>query len=240
MRIILSIFLLSLFACVQQPGNQDDSSAWIKALADRQDLSSFYTTDAYHVTSSGEFITGAEAIADNNHKLFSSSSNLEITCSVPVADSLYFYELGRFSDKGKTDYHFLIIRDGTDKRLLELIVPKRGFTSAEEEIATRRKEWMKFCNAHQVEELVNNLYTDNTLYYNYKPMTEGPKNVISTYAYMNREQYSLQLNPICVEQFRDDLVFEIGQCSGSYNGQYVLVWQKQKTGEWRILLDANK
>ena len=68
---------------------------------------------------------------------------------------------------------------------------------------------------------------------------EGRTALTNEYAYMNNPNYRLKLNPILVEPVSNDIVFEFGQCEGSYNGKYVLVWQKTKNGEWQVLFDTN-
>ena len=56
---------------------------------------------------------------------------------------------------------------------------------------------------------------------------------------MNNPKYSLNLTPIVLELVNERIAIEIGQCSGSYNGKYVLVWEKTKDGQWKVLFDAN-
>ena len=231
------LFILTLFSCSEQTEINDWSSAFNNV---KEDLSAYYTEQSYLVDPSGQIIQGKEAITTQHLQHFIAPEELTVQCSVPVIGSNNLYEVGSFSDQGKTDFQFFIIRDSSDHRLLEMIVPDSDYKDAGKEITARRNEWMKLCNAHQVEALVNDLYTENALYYNFKPMITGRSQLAATYSYMNRPQYSLELNPICVEQVSDNLVFEIGQCSGSYGGQYVLVWLKEKDGQWRILLDANK
>lgn len=103
----------------------------------------------------------------------------------------------------------------------------------------RRNEWMAYCNAHQVSELVNDLYSMNTLYFNHRPLVKGRMALVSEYGYMSREQYSLTLEPLFVHVVNETTVFEIGQCKGSYNGKYVLIWKKEEDGQWRIFVDSN-
>jgi ketosteroid isomerase-like protein len=56
---------------------------------------------------------------------------------------------------------------------------------------------------------------------------------------MSNESYQLTLNPITIETVNPETVFEIGQCEGSYNGKYILIWKKQTDGQWRIWVDSN-
>ena len=111
--------------------------------------------------------------------------------------------------------------------------------SVKDTIAKRRELWMELCNVHDTEALVNQLYSENTLYYNHKPLVKGREQMISTYSYMNNPNYSLTLQPLFVEMVNDTIVYEIGQCEGSYNGKYILIWQKGSDGEWRIFIDSN-
>jgi ketosteroid isomerase-like protein len=37
----------------------------------------------------------------------------------------------------------------------------------------------------------------------------------------------------------DNLVYEIGQCKGTYKGKYILVWKKESDGVWRVFIDSN-
>lgn len=240
MKIIVCFVVMALLSCTRQSVGEGESSLWIKAFDNKVELSSFYTDNAYRITPTGEYIQHGDSIVNKNSRQFSSPENLEITCSVSVAYDKYFYEIGHFSDNGNSDHHFLIIRDSSHKRLLELFVPKQKFTPDLEQIAKQRLRWMQLCNNHQVEDLVDELYVQQPLYYNFKPLIEGSENIINTYSYMNNEWYNLQLHPICINQLSNEIAFEIGQCSGSYVGKYILVWKKGSDGRWRILLDVNK
>ena len=83
------------------------------------------------------------------------------------------------------------------------------------------------------------MYSENTLYYNHKPLVVGRELLIEEYSYMNRENYQLTLNPIVVDQVNDKLVFEIGQCKGSYGGKYIIIWRKEESGKWEVFIDSN-
>ena len=108
-----------------------------------------------------------------------------------------------------------------------------------EKIKERRKEWIMLCNKHNAQGLVEELYSSDAIYYNHKPVIRGHASIIADYAYMNNPEYSLHLEPLTIVPVNDHMVFEIGQCSGSYKGKYILVWKKEKDGEWRIFMDSN-
>lgn len=108
-----------------------------------------------------------------------------------------------------------------------------------EQLRKRREQWMEYCNAHDVPGLIYDLYSHNTLYYNHRPVVKGRQALVREYAYMNNEQYSLRLKPRHMTFVNDTTVFEIGQCEGSYNGKYILIWKKEEDGQWRIFIDSN-
>lgn len=109
----------------------------------------------------------------------------------------------------------------------------------EKQLLDRRKQWMAYCNSHQVDNLVNDLYSSNTLYFNQRPLVKGKEALIKEYGYMNNERYTLSLHPEMTHTVNDSTVIEIGQCKGSYGGKYILVWKKEDDGQWRIFIDSN-
>lgn len=155
----------------------------------------------------------------------------------------YLYEIGHFTNAKQESFkHLLILKQQGDtvRRELEFIALASAVdSSALLAFDQRRTEWMELCNAHNAEELVTNLYTPHALYYNHKPLIVGHEAIAKDYQYMNRENYSLELNPIHVELVSDRIAFEIGQCSGSYGGKYLFVWQKDEEGKWSVLMDSN-
>lgn len=126
---------------------------------------------------------------------------------------------------GKREVEYLERRDGKK-------VDRKGIDEA-------RKRWMDLCALHDADKLVAEMYVENALYYNHKPFVVGVEAIAKTYQYMNRQAYSLTLTPIFVEAISRDLALEIGQCSGTYGGKYVLLWRRVENGKWKILFDTN-
>ncbi len=102
-----------------------------------------------------------------------------------------------------------------------------------------RNLWMELCNAHKANELVEDLYTPDAYYYNRGRLLQGTGAISTEYGYMNNPNYSLKLTPEHVVFVTSDIAYEIGQCSKSYNLPYMLLWQKQADGNWKILMDSN-
>jgi len=152
------------------------------------------------------------------------------------------YEIRESKSKSNILYKSLIIWKKTDdirEREFEITIESHKNSLDLAVLDMRREEWMKYCNAHDVEGLVKELYSANTMYYNHKPIIRGYEDLIKEYDYMNNEKYSLILEPLIVETVKDDFIFEIGQCKEGYNGKYVLIWKKDADGKWRIFIDSN-
>jgi ketosteroid isomerase-like protein len=107
------------------------------------------------------------------------------------------------------------------------------------ELDESRTEWMRLCNAHQVDQLVSRLYASNAFYYNRGRLLQGTKAITKEYSYMSNPNYSLKLTPKHVAFVTPDIAYEIGQCSGSYPNPYMLLWEKEEDGRWVILMDSN-
>ncbi|OJU27276.1 MAG: hypothetical protein BGN92_03695 [Sphingobacteriales bacterium 41-5] len=98
-------------------------------------------------------------------------------------------------------------------------------------INERRKLWIQLCNENNSKNLVEELYIKNAIYYNRKPPIRSTNNLIKEYSYTNNKNYRLQLHPLTTTTVNANLVFEIGQCKGTYNGKYILVWEKDSDGK---------
>jgi ketosteroid isomerase-like protein len=202
-----------------------------------------YTPNAVKIFEDGNYITGADSIlawwAGQTNKI----RDYEILETIPSHQpDRIRYELSTIDMTDGRRFHQLIIWNVEEKiprRELEMVSEARATDPYTSALDTRRADWMRLCNAHNAKQLVEALYTENALYYNHKPLIQGQEAIAADYTYMNNPDYQLTLTPIRVLPVSTDLAFEIGQCSGSYGGNYVLVWQKGKDSIWRILLDSN-
>lgn len=152
------------------------------------------------------------------------------------------YETGEIqTESGLFHVMFLKRKEHPEGAKIEFLVIYKGGSPANDAsaIEARRNEWMALCNEHKAGELVKELYTANAYYYNRGRLLQGTKALSAEYGYMNAESYSLKLTPKHVEFVSADIAYEIGRCSGSYPYPYMLLWQKQADGKWKILMDSN-
>ena len=214
-----------------------------KVNSNTQDLGKLYTENAIKVNLDGTFLAGRKNLSQYYERNPLHIKSIRTSKSImAVLDSTTVYEIGHYSDSGENEFAHLILwrkADGKLLRELELIAPTEDAESYKPEIDKIRRDWMDVCNSHDTKELVTGFYSNNALYYNHRPMIIGHEAIIQEYSYMNDPNYELTLSPIIFEAVNGSLAFEIGRCSGSYPGNYILVWQKSDEGEWRIFFDSN-
>lgn len=215
-----------------------------KAQNSKDDNSSEYTSQAVAIVSADTILNGADAIStyfeSNGRKYKAVEQIFQVDANEARGLSYAINQLTLLNNtvekqlviwkevEGKQQKEFEYWQSSSLQTALDTIV-----------ISNRRARWMELCNSHQVAELVNDLYSKNTMYFNHRPLVRGREALINEYGYMNYEKYSLRLNPLIVEVVNDSTVFEIGQCQGSYGGKYILIWKKDEDGEWRIFIDSN-
>lgn len=208
-----------------------------------QNSASFgYGNNAISIDNTGDIIEGHTAIFERNKvKGIEERAYKPAFGVVANRDSSYYYEIGKFYSGGDIYGYVQVLELSSQGKKVELefYTETSDFKSALVEVDKRRREWVQLCNAHHAAALINELYSENTMYYNHKPLVVGRPGLIQNYQYMNRESYSLNLIPLKTEQVSDDIVLEIGQCSGSYGGKYIIVWKKNTAGKWEVLLDSN-
>ncbi|MEQ8471273.1 MAG: nuclear transport factor 2 family protein [Marinoscillum sp.] len=250
----LTIYLLFFSGCTSSQNNAEKSQnpgqspevqltrneLWVRAINEHKDsLSNSYLDNSIKVLPSGEILSGKTQILES-YKSQSRVSKVEVIKTVQADQGDQFdYEIGVFTDStGQTYKHLLIWDKRAKKRLLEFIAPSEPQKADTSYISTRRAEWIRYCNQHNVDLLVNDLYMIDAIYYNHRPVINGREKITETYSYMRRDTYQLTLTPLIVEPVNEHMAFEIGQCSGSYNGKYLLVWKRGDDG-WKIFLDSN-
>ncbi|WP_367392753.1 hypothetical protein [Lewinella sp. LCG006] len=204
-----------------------------------------YTATAVGILPDGTVQEGPAEIVKYWRSVFTASkvSDRMVIGSVPVGkEGEYRYEISRFKTGSKQAFTQVIVWDNQGSeplRALQLIAPNDKLRPDTNAIFAARTRWMEYCNGHEVEQLIQEMYAPNTCYYNHRPLLQGRAALEKEYTYMKDPSYQLTLTPIHVVPVSEHLVMELGQCSGSYGGKYLLVWQEQEKGGWQVLLDAN-
>lgn len=220
-------------------------SDWVSAVREKATgaIQDSYAEGAVLAVSNDEIISGPEDIAafytSTDEQIISVESLFEVVANEPRGIS---YELVRLKTDSLAEYVvFTVWEQGAERKtkVFEFIEQSSSVAPVADQLEGRRQMWMTLCNGHDVPGLVTELYTPDALYFNHKPLVQGRDNLIKEYGYMGNTNYSLTLRPLHIEQVKADCAIEIGQCEGSYGGNYVLVWMKGDDGAWQIFLDSN-
>lgn len=221
-------------------GLLDNHREWINAISQKD------TTLKYQYDHDAISIVDGELISLDDYLLhwmnLKPDTVRQLISIEAVPDSEYVYEISAVQTEDRKEIGLFTIwhkDDGGLVRQLEFIASSSTSAIDTTILTNRRKEWMKFCNAHDVDRLVTELYANDAIYFNHKPPVIGHKAIIEEYDYMRSPDYSLTLRPIVVHMVSDEIAYEIGQCDGGYQGKYVLVWQKNIDGAWTIAMDSN-
>ncbi|MEL7005083.1 MAG: hypothetical protein AAFN93_20440 [Bacteroidota bacterium] len=200
-----------------------------------------YSNQSVKILRDGSFIEGKEKIALYNRENPLSVDSLNKIFSVKANDQ-FVYEIHSTRSQGIPYKQITISEVGnTNNRALELITQAdtANLEHLKEQISARRDEWIERCNQHNAEDLITEMYLIEAIYFNHKPVIANQDSLIKEYGYMNRPNYSLHLKPLHVEMVTNNLAYEIGQCSGSYGGKYIIIWTKDKNDKWSVMADSN-
>jgi hypothetical protein len=189
----------------------DENERWA-ALINAQcwnGLRNMYTNNAVQVTLVGDVIAGNEKVvgryATHPIQIVKVDSIVRLTAD---KRQRYAYELLRLETGNGTAYkQFVIWNNSENKREFEFTAPSMEGKLPTLQLNKRRKRWMELCNSHNTTALVKELYTENAIYYNHRPVVTGWEGIIKEYAYMNNPNYQLTLTPIIVERVSENLIY---------------------------------
>ncbi len=262
--IILPFILLTIIGCKQQEHKKeiisnaqigtiqsenfsDHLKNWADDINSHNTISikNHYDTNAIKIISTDSIIEHSTPIADYYKVQKGKITSIESIFSIEANYEMRInYDLVRYKIDDQKEFIGIVIWKMENEKIT------REFEFAEENtvesgkvdtnnIAESRKLWMELCNAHNAQALVTQLYSNNAIYYNHKPIVKGTADLVKEYSYMNNKNYHLNLHPIILKVVNASFAFEIGQCSGTYNGKYILIWKKHADGSWKIYIDSN-
>ncbi|WP_298894291.1 hypothetical protein [uncultured Psychroserpens sp.] len=223
------------------------SKSWLEIVNNKNliDIRGYYANNAFKVISADSIVTGSSTIAEyyiNKSNLITESKTLFLTEANKTQG--IDYELINYKTEDLEEYIQVVIwKQNDDKKVREFEYSvKRNKVNSnvdKDDISKRRGLWIELCNKNNAENLVKELYANNAIYFNHKPLVIGTEAISKEYQYMNNNNYNLTLEPLKVEMVTEHIAFEIGQCKGSYGGKYVIVWKKESGEKWKVFIDSN-
>lgn len=242
MRTFLSLFIMinCIIACKPSADKVSDDTMGQQSFK-LKTIQSTYDTSAYLIIDDGDILNDIDEIDTYNRAMPSYGEVTDTSFLAHVKRKIKYSVSDRRYENGAEQKRLTIWQsfdDGQVRKVLEYVADHKE-VDLYIDLDDLRDQWMQICSKHNPDSLVRTMYSDNTLYYNHKPLVRGQEALIEEYAYMANKNYQLQLTPEYVEQVNANTIYEIGQCSKSYNGKYILVWKKNDQDEWKIFLDSN-
>ena len=229
---IFSLFLIIIFPNTENENWQQNFNNDLAALKSNYVTNpQFFKDDKLNYN----FEDYLQNLKDNWKAVNSIKSLFKIDASKTIS-----YEIGSFKTAKNDEIFHIIIWNkstGQEKRELEYFENKTIVEIDSTGLNSARNKWIKLCNQHLPNALIEQCYLPNANYYNDKPMVIGTKLISKEYSYMKKPNYKLNLKPIHIEYVNDQTIFEVGHCEGSYQGKYLIVWKKEK--DWKVFLDSN-
>lgn len=157
-------------------------------------------------------------------------------------DSANYFEVGRFERDDGIPIFFLIgwqYINGNWIRELDLFIDNTVTQCSDiGGVEVARNKWMKLANEHNPENLVNNSYTYNAIYFSNGKLTMVDQ-LAKRYKYMSNQDWKIELEAYDVMVVQEGLILEIGEYRAKSKGLYLIIWQKQENKKWKVLLDFN-
>ena len=220
------------------------NTSWMNSYNQSKDLSGFYLDNALLFPEKAEPLKSKNLIASYYTDLLRSGTRFTAVHPYQrfTETSDLIYETGYLTTQTQEIYQYMTVWKnvaGSWKRELETIAKKTAANNDAGQLELVRAKWMKLCNAHTPAKLLEEVYAENAYYYNRGRLLQGRKQLTEEYTYMADPNYQLTLTPKAVHVVNPDMVYEIGKCSGSYGGHYIIRWEKQPDSNWQVTLDTN-
>ncbi|ATL44974.1 hypothetical protein OZ664_08625 [Elizabethkingia sp. HX WHF] len=205
----------------------------------------FYDINAVKINSPDNIIEGSSQIANYFKAQKEKITSIKSLFSVEANSKRKInYELVSYKTDDQKEFIGIVIwKVENEKIIREFEFTKESSLDSKKvdtaNISERRKLWIQLCNENNPKNLIKELYSSNIIYYNHKPLVKGTDDLIKEYSYMDNKNYHLKLHPLTLKTVNASFAFEIGQCTGSYNGKYIIVWEKGADGKWKIIVDSN-
>lgn len=113
-----------------------------------------------------------------------------------------------------------------------------------EELASERRKWVRLANEHNPEAHITRSYTKDAIYFSNGRRSDGHEGITERYSYMKNPNYQVDLEAETLYAVSKQQVLEVGRYFAGKKrqgdgGVYLILWEKQSKGAWRIALDFN-
>lgn len=223
------------------------NSEWMASFNNASGLGSLYTSQVLLFSGKDPFIKGTDAVIGYYKKLqedISEIKSINVTYRQQV-NSRVIYELGEITVLNNDTYQYLLIwkkKGDMWLRDLEAIACKNILSEDFSPIRNSKLEWVELSKQRDAKELVRELYTNRSVYYNLGTVIQGQQDISCRFSFMEYPGYSLNnLVTKSIANVQPGLTYEIIEwVQDSSTGYYVCIWVRDTDGKWKISLHSNE
>lgn len=250
MKSLLSLILL-LFISITgraQPDVDHLQARWMASVNEEDEIQNRLSPLGYLFYKDG----GAFEVENNSNYPLEGKLTAYATIRIFRHDALRYMSLGRLK-LGDEPYLLLTGWRDTEEgwtREIDIMVgrdpeiPSELSVSLKKQLWETRNEWVRLANRHDPLNHVQNSYTADAVYFGNGTRSDGHSGIAERYSYMENPDYQVDLEAAYQIQYQKEEVLEVGryftgEVRRGTGGLYVILWQRQASGEWKIKLDYN-
>lgn len=254
---VFAIFLILSFAGVFSLVRAAGGGAFDGIdLAERQWLESYnaggqvgagYMGKALLFSGKEDLICGSSEIEGYYHQAFAKTGKVTgmRTIARYEAAPQVVYEISEYTLAKGGFLRTMVVwsnRDGSWVREIEASVGAADPAGDTAEIDAARIRYEELCAENDVEHFLKSIYQPQAVYYSKGALYKGFPNIGVAYNYFNIPGYEIKLTLLSEIRASANTAYEIGEyrtVNGRAKGLYIMIWQRDEAGDWRVLLDSN-
>ena len=125
-------------------------------------------------------------------------------------------------------------------REVDIILPTLDMVDENQDIAQMRSEWVKYANGDDPESMVNELFLNDAMYLNNSELSKGHPAITKRLDFIKNPAFHINLKGEDLLVVDDETVIDIGNwITNEYIGYYLIIWEKDESGDWKISLYFN-
>jgi len=252
-RFMLSFFLLIIFCQLSFADVSRDlirpRVKWIRRMDNLKKIPDLYLKQAVMITEE-DMVVGQEPIKNyvathqNLFTSFSSTKSIKIFqhSEHKVLDLGYIVIENEKRNPLDSMLYVIAWRNvgGDWLRELDMIFPADHVRPMDDEFASLRSKWVQYANSGDPQTMASTLFRNDAVYVNNAEISRGQEDITKRFEFMKNSAFHIDLKSEYIMRVDDVRAIDIGNwITADFVGYYLIFWNKDSDGEWKISLYFN-